>query len=64
MFQTAFKTQQQYLYQSKNNLTALTRPAVLGVLSSARRLVILFFRMGITKDLFVGYGYPTNTKAT
>ena len=31
----------------KNNLTALTRLAVLPVLSTARRLVILFFRMGI-----------------
>ena len=31
----------------KNNLTALTRLAVLGVLSAARRLVILFFRIGI-----------------
>ena len=31
----------------KNNLIALARLAVLGVLSAARRLVILFFRIGI-----------------
>ena len=37
----------------KNNLTALTRLAVLDVLSSARRLVILFFRIGITRYCFL-----------
>ena len=37
----------------KNNLTALTRLAVLDVLSSARRLVILFFRIGISRYCFL-----------
>ncbi len=40
----------------KNNLTALARLAVLGVLSAARRLVILFFRIGINNiaSLLIG----------
>ena len=36
----------------KINLTALARLAVLAVLSAARRLVILFFRIGISIKLF------------
>ena len=43
----------------KNNLTALTRLAVLPVLSTARRLVILFFRMGIFD---VKHGYRLNQR--
>ena len=38
----------------QNNLTALARLAVLGVLSAARRLVILFFRIGIIEYINKG----------
>ena len=46
----------QFIPILKNNLTALARLAVLGVLSAARRRVIIFFRIGISNiaSLLIG----------